>query len=93
MLSYRIDLYFHDSRLAIEIHKNRQNDRNIDYEIKSQTATEREIDYVFNKIDPEKEGFDIFRLINEIFKHIKQFLKPFLQDNCNTYNMNDNQKK
>ena len=72
MLSYRIDLYFHDSRLTIEIHKNRQNDRNIDYEIKSQTATEREIDYVFNKIDPEKEGFDIFRVINEIFKHIKQ---------------------
>ena len=31
VLGYRIDLYFHDSKLAIEIDKNGHSDRNIDY--------------------------------------------------------------
>ena len=70
VLSYRIDLYFHDSRLSIEIHENRHNNRNIDYEIKGQTARERELDYVFTRIDSEKEGFVIFEFINKVFKHI-----------------------
>ena len=33
-LSCRIDLYFHDYKLAIEIGENGPRDRNIDYEIK-----------------------------------------------------------
>ena len=32
VLSYRIDLYFHDYKLAIEIDENAHSDRNIDYE-------------------------------------------------------------
>ena len=42
VLSFRIDLYFHDYRLAIEINENGHSDRNIDYEIKRQKAIERE---------------------------------------------------
>ena len=34
VLSYWIDLYFHDYELAIEIYENGYYDRNIDYEIK-----------------------------------------------------------
>ena len=34
VLSYMIDLYFHDYNLAIEINKSGHSDRNIDYEIK-----------------------------------------------------------
>ena len=33
---YKIDLYFHDYKLAIEIDENGQGDRNIDYKIKRQ---------------------------------------------------------
>ena len=33
VLSYRIDLYFHDYQLALEICENGHSDRNIDYEI------------------------------------------------------------
>ena len=33
--SYRIDLYFHDYKLAINIEENGHSDRNIDYEIKN----------------------------------------------------------
>ena len=41
VLGYRIDLYFHDYKIAIEIDKNRNSDRNIDYEIKRQKAMQQ----------------------------------------------------
>ena len=69
VLRYRIDLYFHDYKLAIEIDKNGHSDRNINYKIKRQNVIEQEIGCKFIRIDPEKEGFDIFRAINEIFRH------------------------
>ena len=36
----RIDLYFHDYKLAIEIDENGRSDRNINYQIKRQKAIE-----------------------------------------------------
>ena len=33
VLDYKIDLYFHDYRLAIEVDEKGHEDRNIDYEI------------------------------------------------------------
>ena len=35
-LGYRIDLYYHDYKLAIETDENRHDSRNIDYKIKRQ---------------------------------------------------------
>ena len=75
VLSYRIDLYFHDYRLAIEIDENGQSDRNIDCESKRQKAIEKELGCKFLRIDPDKEDSDIFRAINEIFRYIKQSTK------------------
>ena len=75
VLVYRIDLYFHDYKLAIETNEKSDSDRNIDYEIKKQKAIERELRCKFIRIDPEKEDFDIFKSINEIFRHIKQSTK------------------
>ena len=72
VLSYRIDLYFHDYNLATEIDENAHSNRNIDYEIKRQKAIKQEFGCKFIRIDPDKEDFDIFRTINEIFRHIKQ---------------------
>ena len=34
VLGYRIDLYFHDYKLAIEIDEDTHSNRNIDYDIK-----------------------------------------------------------
>ena len=42
---------------------------------KKQKAKEQELGCKFNRVDPEKEDFDIFRAINEIFRHIKQSTK------------------
>ena len=72
MLSYQTDLYFHDYELAIKIDENGHNNINIDYEIKRQKAIEQEPDCKFIRNDPDKEDFDIFRTINEIFEHIKE---------------------
>ena len=43
VLNYRIDLYFHKYKLAIEVDELGHNDRNIDYEIQRQQALEREL--------------------------------------------------
>ena len=69
-LGYRIDLYFHDYKLAIEINENRHSDRSTDYEIKRQKAMEQELGCDFIRIDPDKKDFDIFRAIYQIFRHI-----------------------
>ena len=68
-LDYRIDLYFHEYKLAIEIDENNHSNRNIDYEIKRQKAIEQELGFKFIIIDPHKEEFDIFKAVNEIFRH------------------------
>ena len=69
VLSSRIGLYFHDYKLAIEIDENGQSDRNIEFEIKRQKAVEQEIGCKLIRIDPDKEDFNIFRAISEIFRH------------------------
>ena len=43
VLGYRIDLYFHDYKLAIEIDENGHNGRNIDYEIKKRKGNRAKI--------------------------------------------------
>ena len=59
VLNYRIDLYFHKYKLAIEVDELGHNDRNIDYEIQRQRALERELDCVFIRIDPDAADFNI----------------------------------
>ena len=78
VLRYRIDLSFHDYELAIEIDENGHSNRNIDNEIKRQKPIEQELSCKFCRIDPDKEDFDIFRAIIEIFTHIKQSTKKTL---------------
>ena len=78
-LSYRVDLYFHDYKLAIEIDENGQSKGNTKYEMKRHKAIEQELCFQFIRIDPDKEDFDIFRAIHETFRHIKQSTKKTLK--------------
>ena len=41
VLNYRIDLYFHEYKFAIEVDELGHNDRNIDYETQRQRALEK----------------------------------------------------
>ena len=72
VIGYTTELYFHDYKHGLEIDENVCSCGNIDYEIKRQKAIEQELGCTFIKIDPDKEDFDIFRAISEIFRHIKQ---------------------
>ena len=69
MLVYRIDLYFHDNKLAIKFDENGHSDLNIDDEIKRQKAITQKLGPKFIKIDPDEENFEA---MNEVFTHIKQ---------------------
>ena len=64
MLGYRIDLYFHDYNLVIEIDENGLSDRNIAYEIKRKKTIEQELGCKLISTYPDKEDIDIFRTIN-----------------------------
>ena len=72
VLNYRIDLYFHKYKLAIEVDELGHSDRNIDYEIQRQRALERELNCVFIRINPDAADFNICKEINEIQRHINQ---------------------
>ena len=74
-LGYKIDLYFRDYKLAIEVDENDHINRKTDCEIKRQKALEKELDCKFIIINPDKEGFSIFKAQNEIFRHIKESSK------------------
>ena len=83
-LSCRIDLYFQNYKLAIEIDENGHIDRNIDYEINWQKVIEEEVGCKFIRIDPDKEEFDIFRAINEMIRYIKRSTKKTLINKMST---------
>ena len=57
VLSYKIDLYFHKYKLAIEADELGHADRNINNEIEGQRALERETNCVLIRINPDERGF------------------------------------
>ena len=72
VLRYRIDLYFHDYKIAIEIGENGYSDWNIDYKVREQKPKEQGLGCKIFRINTD---FAIFRAIKEIFRHIKQLIK------------------
>ena len=80
VLGYRIDLYFHKYRLAIEVDELGHVDRNLSNEIERQKALEKELDCVFIRINPDEKNFNIFREINKIHKCIKKSTKNLVVD-------------
>ena len=51
ILGYRMDLYFHDYKLAIKTDENGYSDRNIDYGIKRQKVIEQKLGCKFIRTD------------------------------------------
>ena len=72
VLDCSIDLYFHNYKHAIEVDENGHINKNNGYEMKRQKAIEQELGCEFIRIVLNKEDFDIFNAINEIFRYIKQ---------------------
>ena len=80
VLGYRIDLYFHKYRLAIEVDELGHADRNLSDEINRQNTIERELTCVFIRINPDEKDFNIFREKNKIHRHIDKMTKKSLID-------------
>ena len=74
VLGYRIDLYFHDYKLAVD-DENGHKDRNIDHEIQRQKAIEKELGCEFIRINPDEKDFNISKVKKEIFRHIKESIR------------------
>ena len=75
VLNYRFDLYFHRYKLAIEVDKLGHNDRSVDYEKQKQKTLERELDFVFIRINPDAIDFKIFKEINKTYGNINKLTK------------------
>ena len=80
VLDYRVDLYFHDYKLAIEVDEYDHCDRNIDYEIKRKKAIKKEPGCAFIRINPDEQNHNIFKAFNEIHSHVKKSTKESLID-------------
>ena len=50
-------------------------DININNEIERQKALKREFNCVFVRTNPDEKDFNIFKRINETYRHIKKILK------------------
>ena len=59
MLSFRIDLYFHDYRFVIEVDGFNHYDRDIEKEIKRQKSIEKKLHCNFIWNDPNGNNFNI----------------------------------
>ena len=74
VLSYKIDLYFPEHKLAIEVDEKGHEDRNIDYEKKKKKkAIEKELRFEFMRINPDDDEYvEIGKLYNYIIKSTKK---------------------
>ena len=75
VLGYRIDLYFHDYKLAIEVDEKGHEDRNIDHEIKRQETIKEKLSCEFIRTNPDEKNYNMLKAINEIHRHIKESIK------------------
>ena len=64
-------IYIFIFKLVLKIDENIHSGRNIHYEIRLK-AKEQELGRYFIRIYPDKEDFNIFGNVNEIFRHSKQ---------------------
>ena len=78
VIGYRIDLYFHKHKLAIEVDELGHADRNLNNEIERQKALKREYNCVFMRINPDEKDFNIFKEISKIHRHMKKSTKKSL---------------
>jgi very-short-patch-repair endonuclease len=69
--SYRIDLYIPEVKLSIECDEYGHVDRDQTYEQERQNDIDRELHCSFYRFNPHADGFNRFRLIDDISEEIK----------------------
>ena len=61
VLGYRIDLYFHEYKLAIEVDELGHTNRNINNEIERQKALKKELNCIFITINPDEKDLTFLK--------------------------------
>ena len=79
VLGYRIYAYFFKYKLAIEVDEQGHNERDIDYEIERQKATENDLGWEFIRINPAKQNFNIFVEIGKRQNYITKSTKKLTE--------------
>ena len=69
---YRIDLYFPGCKIAVECDEFGHCERDIEYEVKRQKYIEEKLGCKIIRHNPDAEGFNLFKVINQIFLVIQQ---------------------
>ena len=70
VLGYKIDAYFLKHKLAIKVDEKRHQDRDSECEIERQKALKKELNCKFIRINPAREGFNIFNNVCKIHDYI-----------------------
>ena len=75
-LKYRIDIYFHEYKLAVEVDEYGHCDRDIEYEEEEREIKIRErLDCKFIRINLDEKKINIFKAINKYADTLKNQLK------------------
>ena len=79
VLGYKIDLYFHDYKLAIELDEKGHKYRNIDHAVKRQKALEKELSCEFIRLNPDEKNLIFSKLRMKYLDTSKNQLKNQLK--------------
>jgi very-short-patch-repair endonuclease len=69
---YTVDLYFQKYKLVIECDE-KQHAKQIERDKERELFIKKKIGCIFIRYEPYLKDFDIFKVINQIYKHIKEF--------------------
>ena len=72
VLGYKIDAYFIEYKLAVEIDEHNHEQRDNEKELMRENAIKRKLGCKFVRINPDDEKFNINIEIGSIFEHIKE---------------------
>ena len=92
VLTYRVDLCFHDYKLSIEIYEKGHNDRDENHEKQRLKQIEKKFECKFIRINPDEENFKISKVSNKIFRHIKKSHKKSTEESTKKYLIEDSEK-
>ena len=91
VLNYRVDLYFHEYKVAIEIDEKGHKYRYQDYEKQREELIEK-LDCVFITINPDEENCKMQNANNKIFRHSKESIKKLTEESTKNAVVEDLEK-
>ena len=80
VLSYKIDLYFVEHKLAIEFDEKGHRDGDRYEDIEREKTTEKDVGCKLIGINPDEKDFDVYVVIGKIYNHINRSCEKSLID-------------